>query len=507
MQRANAPANVSPATKSKLLAATILAAMALTGCGGGGGDDPPSSPATQPPPTTPPSGNTAPTVSAGADRTIELPVNALELQGTATDADTAQTLTIAWTANPAAGVTFDNPASPTSRVTFTSPGTYELTLSANDGTVATTDAVAITVSPAVYPSADSETDPNHGWLAASPADVGMDAAKLLEAQTYALTGGGAGLISRRGRLVQQWGDIDIRFDIKSTTKSMGSIALGLAIDRSLLALTDTAQSRLPGLGSDPADTSPTPNDPTLLTQITIEQLATHTAGFAKPGGSDVDLLYAPGTKWTYSDGGLNWLADTLTNVFQQDLSSVLTSAVWTPLGITTDDLTWRAVPVSTPRPPVPNSIAQRELASGMVANANAMARIGLLFLRKGVWNDQRILSEEFIQTASTPRPATAAAELIDPAGFPSANEGYGLLWWTNAARQLPDVPADAYWAWGLGDSLIVVIPSLDLVIARTGNSPDERPHLPKWRNDWNGNYEVLRPFLTPIVQAVTPTTP
>ncbi|MEN9935542.1 MAG: gamma-glutamyltransferase, partial [Chloroflexota bacterium] len=58
---------------------------------------------------------------------------------------------------------------------------------------------------------------------------------------------------------------------------------------------------------------------------------------------------------------------------------------------------------------------------------------------------------------------------------------------------LPNVPRDAYWAWGLGDSLIVVIPSLDIVVARAGSG---------WRAGWNPNYAVLQPFLDPIVSSV-----
>jgi CubicO group peptidase (beta-lactamase class C family) len=333
----------------------------------------------------------------------------------------------------------------------------------------------------------------------------MDSARLVEAATYALTGGGAGMVVRYGKLVHQWGDtgidIDTRVDIKSTTKSIGSIALGIAIDQQKVALGDTAASRYANFGKDPADL--TPPDATWLSQITLQQLATHTSGFEKDRFSTADLVNAPGTKWMYSDGGLNWLADTLTNVFQQDLNLILRESVWRPLEITTDDLTWRNV---STRPVITDSagaaVPLREFAAGVTANANAMARIGLLFLRKGMWKDQRILSEAFVQTASTPQAATATAELVDPAGFPSANEGYGVMWWTNATGQLPDVPRDAYWAWGLGDSLIVVIPSLDLVIARVGDHPDSGTK--EWRGDWNGNYEVLRPFLTPIVQSVTP---
>jgi hypothetical protein len=59
------------------------------------------------------------------------------------------------------------------------------------------------------------------------------------------------------------------------------------------------------------------------------------------------------------------------------------------------------------------------------------------------------------------------------------------------------VPRDAYWSWGLHDSLIVVIPSLDLVIARAG------PTGTGWKRVKGADhYEVLKPFLEPIAAAV-----
>jgi hypothetical protein len=81
---------------------------------------------------------------------------------------------------------------------------------------------------------------------------------------------------------------------------------------------------------------------------------------------------------------------------------------------------------------------------------------------------------------------------IIPYGNASAH--YGLLWWNNADGTLAKVPRDAFWAWGLYDSLIVVIPSLDVVAARAGES---------WkREEGGGHYEVLRPFLEPIATSV-----
>lgn len=457
--------------------------------------------------------NTAPTVDAGADQTIQLPTNSVSLQATATDTEN-DTLTYQWAASPPDGVAFADAAAAATSVTFTTAGAYTLTLTVSDGTNSVSDTVAVTVNaegtPEIaWPGADAEDDPNHGWVAVAPADVGMDSARLQEAQTYALTGGGAGMVVRYGKLVHQWSDatsnpaqvidIDQKMDVKSTTKSMGGIALGIALDQGLITLGDLAKTHLPTLGNPPA------NDPAALDAITIQQLATHTAGFDKGGDAPPITYGPPGTQWFYSDGGLNWLADVLTTKFNADLQDLLTERVWTPLEITGDDLTWRAGTLDA------NQLEFRDLASGMSANVNAMARIGLLFLRKGMWKDQRILSETFVATASTPRPETAAAAVVDPTGFPSANLDYGLLWWTNATGRLPDVPRDAYWAWGLGDSLIVVIPSLDLVIARVGSHADGTG--PHWRYvgepgnsraAWNGDYSVLSPFLTPIVQSVAP---
>lgn len=479
------------------LSATSFLALAACGGGGGGGNNQPSAPANPPP-----ASNNAPTAQAGADQTIELPATA-QLTGSGTDPDSGQTLTYAWSGP--SGVTFSAASAASTNVTFPAAGSYTLTLTVSDGTASATDTVAVTVSPAVYPASDLSNDqPNHGWTTAAAADVGLNDTALAEAEAYALTGGGSGMIVRRGRLVRAWGNTETRYDMKSTSKSMGGIALGLALDSNSLALSDLAQSRLATIGN------PTANNPTWLSQITVQQLATHTAGFDKPGGY-VDQLYQPGTTWRYSDAGLNWLAELLTTVINEDLATRLQTQVWTPLGLnasaggtqnsdgpSVSDIHWRnnvLRPTST----------SRELASGIYANANAMARVGLLFLRKGVWGDTRVLSESFVTAVQTPPAANANLTNPQASDFPGATTNYGMLWWTNATGQLPNVPRDAYWAWGLGDSLIVVIPSLDIVVVRAGPQSVALSSGRVWNDsDWNGDYAVLAPFLDPIVRAATP---
>lgn len=515
MLRSTSPANARPVSNRLTLVATIvMSTLALAACGGGGGggsSPPPSSPANPPPPPPPPA-NTAPTVNAGADQTITLPTNGVDLAGSGQDAEN-NPLTYAWTASPANGVAFATGTAAATRVTFTDAGTYTLTLTANDGTANGTDTVVVTVNAAPvvalsWPGVDVESDPNHGWAEVAPADVGMDSARLEEARIYAQAngGGGGGMITRHGKLVYKWTDtspvndaddvdIDQRKELLSTTKSIGGIALALAIDDGLVKLDDLAKDHLPAIVQ---PTAP----PGSYDAMKILNLATHTAGYNK----DVPLAGQPpsvpnaaylptGKSWVYSDTGLNWLADLLTTKFNKDLSEVLTARVWTPLQITTDDLTWAPGRLE-------GNLRFRRLNSDIVANANAMARVGLLYLRKGMWKDQRIVTEASIALATKPRPEIASSTVELPTAFPDANKNYAVLWWTNATqKQLPNVPADAYWGWGKGDSLLVVIPSLDIVAVRVGLDPNSKGI--NGRTVWNGDSSVLDGFLTPIAKSVT----
>ncbi len=334
--------------------------------------------------------------------------------------------------------------------------------------------------------------PANTWTKASPDEVGMDAALLDQARAYAETGGGSGYITRHGRLVLAWGDLKKRYDLKSTTKSFGATALGIAVGDGKLALDDRAIKHHPNFGTPPEANSETG----WLEEITIKQLAAQTAGFAKPGGYE-KLLFAPGTHWHYSDGGPNWLAECVTLAYRRDLQAWMFDRVFTPIGIQQDDLKWRRHQY---RDAEFDGIPRREFGSGIHANVDAMARFGLLYLREGRWRDKQLVPAPFIALATAP-----LAEVIELPEFETdgehgnASAHYGLLWWNNADGRLPNVPRDAYWTWGLYDSLIVVIPSLDVAISRAGRS---------WKREKDaGHYDVLAPFLEPIVRSVTPNRP
>lgn len=324
------------------------------------------------------------------------------------------------------------------------------------------------------------------WQRATPGTAGMDEALLARARDYALKSGGSGMVIRHGKLVYAWGDLKQKYDLKSSSKSIGVTALGLALLDGKVRLEDRAVTYHPGFGVPPESNRATG----WLGEITLLHLATQTAGFDKRGDYQ-PLLFHPGTKWSYSDGGPNWLAECLTLVYKRDISEVLFERVFTPLGIAREDLFWRP---NAYRPKEIDGIPRREFGSGVHANVDAMARIGTLYLHEGRIGKRQVLPASFVAMARAPLAQVKNLPVLKEDAYPRASESYGLLWWNNGGGAIGKLPRDAYWSWGLYDSHIIVIPSLDLVVARAGKtlgggSSDER-------------YGRLRPLIEPIVEAV-----
>jgi CubicO group peptidase (beta-lactamase class C family) len=305
--------------------------------------------------------------------------------------------------------------------------------------------------------------PGPRWETATPESQGLSAAAL---DAAAAEHGGSGCIIRHGYLVREWGDPRNRADVKSATKgTVGATLLGLAVDAGLVGLDDPAVRHYPRIGAERPDN---PRD--RLADLNVRQLATMTAGF--DDGRPPGLVYRPGTDGLYSNDGANMLAELLTLKFGEDLAAVFKRRVMDPIGVPPGEWAWRE---NAYRARTIDGLKSREFASGLTITHRALARIGYLYLREGEWNGRRILSREFIRTATR------------PTDLPAFVPYYAFFWGSNGRGTYPDVPDDAYWAFGLGDSFVLVCPSLDLVAVRLGVG-SAKSQLPggDGPDDWGG---------------------
>jgi CubicO group peptidase (beta-lactamase class C family) len=96
------------------------------------------------------------------------------------------------------------------------------------------------------------------------------------------------------------------------------------------------------------------------------------------------------------------------------------------------------------------------LSSQVYTNARDLARFGMLYQQGGMWNGERLISQDWIDFVRTPAPATEGR-----------GEFYGGQWWLVPSDRT-DVPADAYSTAGNRGQFTIVVPSHDLVIVRRG---------------------------------------
>jgi CubicO group peptidase (beta-lactamase class C family) len=194
-------------------------------------------------------------------------------------------------------------------------------------------AFALTLALLTVPAAaQADTFPAASWPTAAPVDMGVNSALLQQAIDYSTKtrdAGGSGMVIYRGKQIAVWGSQNALYDIKSSTKSFGSALAGIALGEGRIALEDTIKSRVPSFGTASGDLAATDNLE-WRNRITIKDALTHTSGINKAAGTG-DLLFAPGTQFSYSDNGMNRVADVLTSVWDTDLKtrgSRSTSARW-----------------------------------------------------------------------------------------------------------------------------------------------------------------------------------
>ncbi|MFV0553305.1 MAG: serine hydrolase domain-containing protein [Mangrovibacterium sp.] len=96
-------------------------------------------------------------------------------------------------------------------------------------------------------------------------------------------------------------------------------------------------------------------------------------------------------------------------------------------------------------------------SSYVYATLRDYARFGLLYLREGEWLGEQILPKKWVNYTKM------VAE--------GSDGKYGSSFWLNADGSMPDTPTDALLCKGHDGQFIVILPSQDLVLVRTGYSP------------------------------------
>ncbi len=112
-------------------------------------------------------------------------------------------------------------------------------------------------------------------------------------------------------------------------------------------------------------------------------------------------------------------------------------------------------------------------SSFLYATARDFAKFGLLYLRDGVWDQQRILPEGWVDYARTPR-------AVDDDG-----STYGAHWW------IWDPDSDVFGCQGYECQRILVDPGSDAVVVRLGKTPIEKaPAVDTWLHELLGLLRV-----------------
>ena len=321
---------------------------------------------------------------------------------------------------------------------------------------------------AIGPGANVEVAPNPSdqWTLVPAPSVGMDAATLAQAPTSlsANSGISAMLVMRHGQPVfeQYWNgfDKDTLHDMRSATKSVTSLLVGIAIDQHALGGVDDTLSQW--LSAD------YPDAPALSRGLVLENLLTMRSGLAcndwdlaSPGMEEdmyksqdwvafwlnLSQKYAPDAVTTYCTGNPVALGHVLANATHQPVSAFAQARLFGPLDIVS--ARWNTY----------DNGSQTDTGGHLHMRPRDMAKLGQLALQRGQWNGLQLVSTTWVDAS------TSQHTEFDP----DPMDGYGYLWWHGTGEWRGQV-VQVFFANGAGGQYIFVVPQLDLVAVFTGEN-------------------------------------
>jgi hypothetical protein len=330
------------------------------------------------------------------------------------------------------------------------------------------------------------------WQRTSPSAVGMNPSKLSEAVIFAQNAavvepkelakaitdsfsprepdfrilgptkpreGSAGLVIRQGLIVAEWGDLE-RVDMTfSAVKSYLSTVMALTLRDGKVNDMHAPVSRWLRDGEFASQHN---------RKITWHQLMNQTSDWQgtlwgvpdwadRPEGEDRSLwpkreLHEPGSYFKYNDVRINLAAYALLQVWREPLPVILKREIMDPIGAST---TWRWHGYENSWVTLDGQKMQSvsgggHFGGGLFINTLDHARMGLLFLRNGIWQDKQLVPADWISAMRQPT---------------DVKPDYGYMWWLNTDQErIPSAPASAFWAAGFGGNYIYVDQENDLLI-------------------------------------------
>ncbi len=276
----------------------------------------------------------------------------------------------------------------------------------------------------------------------------LDFIDAAEAQVDALH---SFMLLRHGKVVAQgwWAPYatDRPHMLYSLSKSFTSTAIGLAIAEDRLSLNDTVISFFPEeTPANPSDNLKAMRIRDLLAMNSGHELDTANRIQNVQGKTWVEAFLAlpvefkPGTHFVYNSGASFMLSAILQKVTGETVLDYLQPRLFKPLGI--ENATWESNPQGI-----------NFGGWGLKVKTEDIAKLGQLYLQKGMWNGKRILTEEWVKAASSRQSSNGSNPNSD------WEQGYGYQFWR--CRH------NAFRGDGAFGQYCIVMPEQDVVIAIT----------------------------------------
>lgn len=264
------------------------------------------------------------------------------------------------------------------------------------------------------------------------------------------------VIIHKGEVVLEYGDIEENSYIASCRKSVLAMLFGKYVENGTIDLDKT-------LGeldiNDVSELFP------IERKAKLKDLISARSGVYLSGSNGGDFRrYAPergsvnpGTHWLYN----NWDFNVAGHIFEQETNSTIYDEIESQLAIPLQMQDWdKSLQTKNG-----NFEVSKFPAYHMWFSTRDMARIGLLMMRKGKWNEKQVIPEKWINELTKQRTSYLEAQKSVPVLKEDGLDlGYGYMWWlvenTNDYRL-----KNAYSAQGALGQNITIYPEIDVVLA------------------------------------------